>query len=36
METRARHLGGALTIATGPDGTCLTLEVPLAHADSSG
>lgn len=36
METRARHLGGALTIATGPDGTCLTPEVPLAHADSSG
>ncbi len=35
METRARTLGGALTIATGSDGTCLTLEVPLAEADPS-
>jgi hypothetical protein len=35
METRARNLGGALTIATGSDGTCLTLEVPITTPDPS-
>jgi two-component system, NarL family, sensor histidine kinase UhpB len=29
METRARNLGGELTIASGAEGTCLTLEVPV-------
>jgi signal transduction histidine kinase len=30
METRARNLGGALGIASGPEGTVLTLEVPVS------
>ena len=32
METRARHLGGQLTIETGPEGTRLALEVPVSAA----
>ncbi|WDA39806.1 sensor histidine kinase [Erythrobacter sp. BLCC-B19] len=35
METRARNLGGALTIVTGSEGTCLTLEVPVTAPDPS-
>lgn len=35
METRARHLGGALTIETGPEGTRLALEVPVSAAASA-
>lgn len=31
METRARNLGGSLGIDTGPQGTQLTLEVPVPH-----
>jgi len=31
METRARNLGGSLAIDTGPQGTRLTLEVPVPH-----
>jgi autotransporter-associated beta strand protein len=32
METRARNLCGQLTIASGPEGTCLTLDVPISAA----
>lgn len=35
METRARNLGGALSIVTGSEGTCLTLEVPVTAPDPS-
>jgi len=35
METRARNLGGALTIESGPGGTCLTLDVPVSAAASA-
>lgn len=33
METRARNLGGALTIDSGPEGTRLVLDVPLPETD---
>jgi signal transduction histidine kinase len=33
METRARNLGGTLTIASGTGGTRLTLEVPVPDAE---
>ena len=33
METRALNLGGALVIHSGPEGTRLTLEVPLSDTD---
>lgn len=35
METRARNLGGALTIDSGPDGTRLSLEVPVSATASA-
>jgi two-component system, NarL family, sensor histidine kinase UhpB len=35
METRARNLGGALAIDSGPGGTRLTLEVPLSDPGSA-
>ena len=33
METRARNLGGTLAIHSGPEGTRLTLEVPVSDTD---
>jgi two-component system, NarL family, sensor histidine kinase UhpB len=36
METRARNLGGQLAIASGAQGTCLTLEVPVGSDDPAG
>ena len=35
METRARNLGGALTIDSGPEGTRLSLEVPVSATASA-
>jgi two-component system, NarL family, sensor histidine kinase UhpB len=35
METRARNLGGALTIDSGPGGTRLSLEVPISATVSA-
>ncbi|GAA0768896.1 signal transduction histidine kinase [Erythromicrobium ramosum] len=35
METRARNLGGALAIHSGPEGTRLTLEVPVIDTDDA-
>lgn len=36
METRARNLGGDLTIESGAAGTCLSLNVPVGTADPAG
>jgi signal transduction histidine kinase len=35
METRARNLGGQLAIASGAEGTCLTLEVPVGGEEAA-
>lgn len=35
METRARNLGGELTIDSGPEGTRLSLEVPVSATASA-
>ena len=35
METRARNLGGVFAIHSGPEGTRLTLEVPVINSDAA-